>query len=88
MADAETMPNFVDMDAPTLLETCKDSGQMWARAFIQIIDKIGRDKIDESLMIGWFANAIESSHDFRRRLAEKRRAADQELIEGARQEAD
>lgn len=40
-----------------LLETT--DGQKWAQEFMRLFGD-RRDEIDEGLMIGWFANAIET----------------------------
>ncbi len=37
--------------------------QVWADAFMRVIDNIGRDRIDDGLMIGWFANALMRGYD-------------------------
>jgi hypothetical protein len=58
--------DYIAMTSADMLTALGDDGQKWAKAFIQIIDKIGRDKIDEGFMIGWFANAIEHSNAVRR----------------------
>lgn len=63
---SEEMPNYCDMQGGDMLKALGDNGQLWAQAFIQIIDRIGRDKIDEGFMIGWFANVIEHSNAVRR----------------------
>ncbi len=46
---------------------CKDRADLWAEFFIRTLkkNKWNIDDIDESLMLGWFANAIELSHDYR-----------------------
>lgn len=36
--------------------------QTWAREFMSLFGK-RKDDIDEGLMIGWFANAIETGRD-------------------------
>lgn len=59
--------NIVDYTAiPShlLAGTLGDDGAAWATAFCQHAKKLGHD-IDEGWMIGWFANAIEASHDRR-----------------------
>lgn len=61
------MIDYTAMDGPTLLAACGDSGAKWAAAFCQHAEKRGISKIDEDWMMGWFANAIESSHDLRMR---------------------
>lgn len=42
-----------------------DSGQDWSKYFIETIKKNPDIIIDEALMTGWFANAIELSNDYR-----------------------
>lgn len=56
--------DYTDLDAPSLLNECKDDASKWAAAFCQHAKAHGLD-IDEGWMIGWFANAIEHSHDVR-----------------------
>ena len=45
----------------------KDSGSLWAKAFIRVVkdNNMTIKDIDEDLMLGWFCNAIECSHDYR-----------------------
>ena len=50
--------------AHKLGSVCQDDAAKWAAAFCQIRAKHGFP-IDESNMIGWFANAIEIAHDHR-----------------------
>lgn len=45
---------------------CGDSAAKWAAAFQEIVVNQGIP-IDEGLMIGWFANAIECGYDKRTR---------------------
>ena len=62
------MPNVIDytaMESWELLEACRDDASKWAAAFCQTAEKLGHHGIDEGWMIGWFANAIEHSHDVR-----------------------
>lgn len=54
------IPNYMAMSDPDLLGACGDDASVWAAAFCQIAKKNGLD-IDEGWMIGWFANAIETS---------------------------
>lgn len=42
----------------------EDSAEEWAREFMLMHGK-KLHEINESLMIGWFANAIERAHDYR-----------------------
>lgn len=60
------IPDYAGMSAPLLLGTLGDDAAKWAEAFQQIVVRRGV-KIDEGLMIGWFANAIEHSSDVRHR---------------------
>ena len=62
--------DYTAMDAPTMLAALGDDGMKWAEAFCQHHAK-HKFEIDESLMVGWFANAIEHSHDTRRWRMEK-----------------
>lgn len=57
------------MTAPQMLEACGDDAMQWSRAFCQIAKSRGIDLGDdpEGWMVGWFANAIEYSHDVRGR---------------------
>ena len=43
----------------------KPDAQAWARLFISMIEEqsLRLEDIDESLMIGWFANAMMAMHD-------------------------
>lgn len=50
-------------DEPSILN-CTDDAQGWAKAFKELIIDKGVE-IDEDLMLGWFANVIELSHDHR-----------------------
>jgi len=55
--------DYSKFTAPELLEALGDNAQKWAQAFMQL--SAGKE-IDEGLMIGWFANAIEHSSDIRK----------------------
>jgi len=57
-------PDYTAMSGPELLHTCRDDGHKWATAFCQHAKKQGHN-IDHGWMVGWFANAIEHSHDVR-----------------------
>lgn len=35
----------------------------WAKQFMATAERIGRDKIDEELMVTWFANALMRGYD-------------------------
>ena len=52
--------DYTRLNAPELLQELGDNAQKWAQAFIQIVVEQGKT-IDEGLMIGWFANAIETA---------------------------
>ncbi len=54
---------YAEMSGPELLAACRDDASKWAAAFCEIVKD--RQAIDEGLMIGWFANAIEHSYDVR-----------------------
>lgn len=56
--------DFTDMAGHKLLAALGDDAVKWAAAFQQIIIN-GGVPIDEALMVGWFANAIETAHDRR-----------------------
>jgi hypothetical protein len=60
------VPDYVGLLPGDLLSELGDDASKWAAAFIQIADKIGRDQIDRSLMLAWFASAIEHSTTVRR----------------------
>jgi NTP pyrophosphatase (non-canonical NTP hydrolase) len=49
-------------DAPAFdhLDYMETDAQKWAQQFMAVMAKIGRGQVDEGLMIGWFANAIEA----------------------------
>lgn len=61
--------DFLNMTASAMLEACGDDAMQWSRAFCQIAKSRGIDLGDdpEGWMVGWFANAIEHSHDVRGR---------------------
>lgn len=61
-------PDFTSMTGPQMLEACGDDAMQWAIAFCQTAKKLGIDlgADAEGWMVGWFANAIEHSHDVRR----------------------
>lgn len=54
--------DYSQMKGHELLEACGHDAYKWAEAFQQIVVDKGV-KIDESLMIGWFANPIMNMHD-------------------------
>ena len=53
-----------------------DDAQVWAQNFIKTLKDNPDIEIDESFMIGWFANAIETSSDVRRWKIEEERATE------------
>ena len=60
-----TETDFHTMSDPELLNYCGADAHKWAEAFCRIkeMQGWGATDIDEGLMIGWFANAIEhASH--------------------------
>lgn len=66
-----TSPNVSAMEVPDYTEVgarlggmLGDDAMKWAQAFCQY-QKRFEFEIDEGLMCGWFANAIEVSHDVR-----------------------
>lgn len=48
-----------------LLNYCRDDAAKWAAEFRKTAIKLGYSDMDEGWLIGWFANAIEHSHDVR-----------------------
>lgn len=57
---AESIPDYVEMDEHLLAGICGTDAHAWAVAFQQIV--VERDiTVDEDLMLGWFANAIETA---------------------------
>ena len=59
------MTDYTAMEGNEMVEACGDKGAKWAEAFCQHAKKLYGLDIDEGWMIGWFANAIEHSHDVR-----------------------
>ena len=59
------MSDYTAMNGPAMLAACRDDGFKWAEAFCQHAKKLGIEGIDHDWMVGWFANAIEHSHDVR-----------------------
>jgi hypothetical protein len=59
--------DFYTMSDPDLLAYCGADASKWAEAFCRIKEQQGWGlaDIDEGLMIGWFANAIEHSYQVR-----------------------
>lgn len=60
--------DYASMSGPELLASVRDDAHKWAEAFQQIVIDRGIPLTD-SLMIGWFANAIEHSETVRRHSA-------------------
>lgn len=52
---------------PALLSRLGDDAQKWAQEFRKVAISLGYSDMDEGWLIGWFANAIENSHDLRER---------------------
>jgi len=52
-------------DPSELLKTQDTDAQHWAQSFMSRIEQgfFTKEEIDESLMISWFANAIENAKD-------------------------
>lgn len=66
----ESWPELFDLYAMSdadLINYCGDNAARWAEVFCCIKNRQGwsSDDIDEALMVGWFANAIEKSSDVR-----------------------
>lgn len=55
-------PDYSAMDGADMLHAIGDDASKWATAFLQINPNCG---VDEDILRGWFANAIEHSHDIR-----------------------
>jgi hypothetical protein len=60
-------PDYTAMDTPTMLTQLGDNASKWAAAFCQTAKKLGYGELDGGWVLDWFANAIEQSHDIRRR---------------------
>ncbi len=54
--------DYTKFEGADLLHELNDDGQKWAEAFLQHNPDCG---VAGDVMIGWFANAIERSHDYR-----------------------
>ena len=59
--------DYTAMEGPQLLSELRDDAMSWAIAFNQHAAKLGYQPMDEGWLVGWFANAIENSHDVRTR---------------------
>ncbi len=60
------LPDYPAMEGWEIIKACKDDAAKWAAAFRQTAIKLGYSDMDEGWLIGWFANAIEVSGDYRR----------------------
>ena len=56
------MTDYTKLVGADLLHECNDDGRKWAEAFVQHFPECG---IDEDIVFGWFANAIERAWDYR-----------------------
>jgi hypothetical protein len=56
-------PDYTAMPDHKLIDELGTDAMKWATAFCQIKRKQGwtSEEIDEGLMVGWFANAIEAA---------------------------
>ena len=52
-------------EASDLYAYCRDDASKWAEQFNLVAVRLGYPEMDEGWLIGWFANAIEHSHDLR-----------------------
>jgi len=55
------MTDYTKMNGGEMLQELGDDAMKWADAFVQI----NGDAIAHDVLFGWFANAIEHSHDVR-----------------------
>lgn len=51
---------YTEMEAGDMIRAVGDDAHKWADAFSEVVPDADRE-----LMFGWFANAIEASHDLR-----------------------
>lgn len=72
MSAEQNETDYTGMTGPQLLEALGDDASKWAAAFCQHAKTFNLHHIDEGWMVGWFANAIEHSHDVRGRRAKPR----------------
>jgi len=56
------MASYKAMPSHKMVAELKDDASKWAAAFMEHFPDCG---VDEDTMLGWFANAIEVSHDHR-----------------------
>ena len=54
------MPDYKNMSDGEFAKEVGTDARKWAEAFMQIFPDTG---LDEGIMIGWFANAIENGRD-------------------------
>lgn len=54
------MTDYTKMDGPKLVNTCGSDAYKWADAFCQFNPEA---KVDQEVLMGWFANAIMTSLD-------------------------
>lgn len=66
-AEAPPPVDYTAFDGAALLDLLRDDASKWAAAFRQTALRLGYSDMDEGWLIGWFANAIENSHDVRSR---------------------
>lgn len=62
----ELIDDYTNLSGPDFLTALGVDARKWADAFMQLKAKHegdGDQWIDESLMIGWFANAMMAMHD-------------------------
>lgn len=78
------MGEYIKMSDTELLEHCGADASKWAAAFCRIKEEQGwsAGDIDEALMIGWFANAIECSSQVRASATSARIAALEGALDG------
>jgi len=62
MRMAEKAPDYKAMQSADMLNELNDDASKWADAFLQHYPDCG---IEWDLLMGWFANAIEHSNDYR-----------------------
>lgn len=65
-SELPVLPDYASKNALELLSDLGDDAHKWAKAFQQIIVEPGVT-IDETLMLGWFANAIVTAQDVKSR---------------------
>lgn len=60
-------PDYTALEGGDILQALGDDASKWAEAYCQHAIKFGFDRNDREIMVTWFANAIEHSHDVRMR---------------------